>query len=226
MKTFDFTTIDKTLAKNVKSLLKSLNISTDKIGLCGQEGSFKMAEIAAVKIMESVGIPFETCNHALNGVPPTGCDTEFGENWNWTKSYDGHLLLQAIKFADKFTRHEPFYEVGMKYPMFNPNVLIEKYNLNYIGTIETDFSKEHLEGDRKIFYDVWQSADKDYTFSFEKGRMGLGGYAGLVTKTITQSVDFCKWYLSNRRFYVKDFDLFFNGLGGLGISELKENKLI
>lgn len=213
-------TVHPKVKEIVLNVLKELNIDTKKIGLCGQEGNFPFAEMAAVQIMQGVGLSFEQCNIALNGVPPQGCDTEFGENWNWTRSYDGYMLQCAIEFANDYFTQSGFFEVGMKYPTFRKDILIKKFKLTHVGTFETEYSKERpLE--YKTFYEVWQDADKNYTFSFEKDRMGKGGYAGLVVKTVEQAIDYCKWFLSKKSFYVKDMDLFINGLGGFNKEELK-----
>jgi hypothetical protein len=222
MKNFDLETLHPTIKRITLAVLKEFKVSTDKIGLCGKEGNFPFAEAITLRIMQGAGISFEYCNYALNGVPPQGCDTEFGENWNWSKMYNGAMLANAIWLANHFFTNSGLFEVGMKYPVFKKHILIKKYKLELIGTFETEWSKENCEDDRKIFYDVWQDKDKNYTFSFEKGRIGQGGYAGLVVKNMVSAVDFCKWYLSKKSFYVKDLDLFNNGLGGFGIEELKQ----
>jgi hypothetical protein len=226
MKNFDLYNIHPKVKMNVLAILSEFNVSTDKIGLCGQEGNFPFAEAIALRIMQSVGITHEYCNYAINGVPPNGCDTEFGINWNWTRMCDGAMLLQAIKLADNVYRASGLFEVGMKYPLFRRALLVNRFKLEHVGTFETEWSKENYEGDRKIFYEVWQDKDKNYTFSFEKGKMGNGGYAGLVVRNMEDAVNFCKWYLAKKSFYVKDLDLFNNGLGGFGIEELQDLKLI
>jgi hypothetical protein len=214
------------LKGKVVEILNKNNISLTKIGMCGNGGNFDRAKISAVEIMASVGIPFEYIRYVLNGIPVKHDNNELGKEWNWSSLYDGAMLEYAIKFADKWIKGIPFYEVGLKYPVFNVKNFIKKFKLELIGTFETEWSKKELEGERKIFYEVWQDKDKNFTFSFEKNRMGKGGYAGLVTKTFNQSIEFCKWYLAHKSYYVKDINLIFNGLGGFGIDELISMKVI
>jgi hypothetical protein len=204
----------------VLNVLKKHKINTKKIGLCGQDGNFPFAEMAAVQIMQSVGLSFEQCNIALNGVPPQGCDTEFNDNYNWSNTYNGYMLQCAIEFANDYFTKSSFFEVGMKYPTFRKDILVKKFKLTHVGTFEPEYSKERsLEN--KTFYEVWQDAQKNYTFSFEKDRMGKGGYAGLVVKTVEEAINYCKWYLSKKSFYIKDMDIFINRLGGFNKKELK-----
>lgn len=220
---FDIETLHPTVKDNVLNVLKQVDISIDQIGL---HEKVNCAEIASVKIMESVGLSFEYCNYALNGVPPKGCDNEMGTNWNWTRMYDGVMLEYAIELANKYFNKVSYYEVGMKYPVFNVKLLVKKYNLSLVRTVEPEFSKSYTDPERKTFYDVWQDPDKKYTFSFVKGGIGKGGYAGLVTTSMQDAVKFCKWFLSHKSFYIKDMDLFNNGLGGLSFKELTTNSLL
>jgi hypothetical protein len=225
MKTFDVNTLNPIVKFNVLKALKEFKISPKKIGLCGQDGNFPNAELAAMQIMQSIGISVENALYALNGIPPNGCDNEMGENWNWSRCYDGAMLQYAIEFADKIAKEIPFYEVGLKYPMFKKHLLINKYKLELVGIYEPEWSRSR-EQDQKTFYEIWQDVCQNYTFSFEKDRMGSGGYAGLVVRNFEDGVRFCKWYLSKKSFYVKDVDFIFNGLGGLGIKELNEGKFL
>lgn len=220
---FNIETLHPTVKDNVLSILMQLNISLDKIGF---RGDVNCAEIASVKIMESVGISLEYCNYALNGVPPKGCDNEMGENWNWTRMYQGIMLEYAIELANNYFNKASYYEVGMKYPVFHVSLLVKKYNLSLVRTVEPEFSKSYTDPDRKTFYDVFQDPNKKYTFSFVKDGIGKGGYAGLVTTSMKDAVNFCKWYLKHKSFYIKDMDLFNNGLGGLTFKELTINSLL
>src|SRR5690242_475353 len=189
---FNIETLHPTVKDNVLRILKELNIKLYEVG---HRGDVNCSQIASVKIMESVGISFEYCNYALNGVPPKGADNEMGDNWNWTRMYEGIMLEYAIELANKFFNKASYYEVGMKYPVFNVKLLVKKYNLSLVGTVEPEFSKSYTDPNMKTFYDVWQDPDKKYTFSFAKDAIGKGGYAGLVTTSMQDAVKFCKWFL-------------------------------
>ena len=176
-----------------------------------------------MSIMKISGVPEHIAYTALYGVPPTKSDNEMGEKWNWTSMYDDCMLRHSIRFADNYlTGKSKHTEVGLKYPKFNPALLIKKYNLKFVGTIETDWSKKYKVCEDKSFYDVWQSKDRTVNFSFLKGYMGKHGYASAHFPNPDAAIEFIKWFFNHKSFYIKNIDFINNGLGGLSRKEIKD----
>ncbi len=197
-------------------------IPFNRIGECKSFFEDGKMESICMEILRFSGMKEEIVQAAIYGITPTKCDTEFGENSNWCNQYDLRMLSTVIEFANKFMSGIQLCEVGMKYPNFTPSMLIKKYRLTLNGLYEPKFSREYTKQERKTFYEVWQNEDRSISFSFEKDRMGKGGYAGAIFQTHEDAIKFTKWFFNHKKWYVKDWDLFDNGLGGLGINEIIE----
>lgn len=199
-------------------------------------GTIPLAIDASLEIMIEASIPKEFAFAAIYGtMKPIKADTEFSGLWGACTMYGSCILKQCIDLATRYhdapTRRDGrkliMNEVGMKYPSFAPDELIKGVLLEYAGDFEPEWSRkaEHSS----IIYELWENTNRGVTFSFEKGRMGKGGYAGATFSTLEDSVKFVEWFLSKDCHYVKDVNLFYNGLGGMSIEDVelfeKENTI-
>ncbi len=211
--------MNKPLKEKYKEILKRLNITQSAIENNSRE-SIEGVENAAIELMTFAGIPLIYGNAAINGIPLPKCEHEFHEKWNWHCMYDTSILQYALEFSEKYMLGNETCEVGLKYPQFNVKQLVKKYDLRLTGSYEANWSKKEIDARKKIFYDVYQNPDKSISFSFEKNRIGLGGYAGATFPTLKHAYDFVKWFFNHKTYYVKDVDLFVNRLGGLNLDEI------
>lgn len=217
---------NKALAAFVKAQCLKAGIPMGEIGNTKSfytEGKPEMF-ILCNQIFEFAGIEEKYAHAALCGVSNIKCDGEisWGNNspWNWATMYDLCMLNHTIHMADNFMNGDQRCEVGMKYPQFNAKKLIEKYGLTSTGFHEPYFSLDKPE-DQKTFIEVWQNEDRTISFSFDKNKMGTGyRYAGATFATHAQALEFTKWFLRHKSFYIKDLDIFFNRLGGMCLSEI------
>jgi len=206
----------------VKAHCKRLKLSYYSIGEYKNFTEDSTIENLAIDILRFSGMKEEHVQAAMYGVSTILCDNEMGVKHNWSVMYDLAMLAHAIKFADKFMCGNRFCEVGMKYPQFDAKALIKKYKLTLTTVYEPMFSRGYTESERKTYYEIYQNETKTISFSFEKDRMGKGGYAGATFQTLESAVAFTKWFFNHKSWYVKDWDLFTNGLGGIGHKELIE----
>jgi hypothetical protein len=138
------------------------------------------------------------------------------------------------------------YEIGFKYPEFNWSSIIKKYNISKNGkeingdemkfTNETEYYVYTVfEGDKVVigtstnrirYKDGKKQPEDDY---YKKDPKELaeftGGYWGLVTSSKEVMYDILNMILSQKGKYVKDINVFVNGLGGIGYEELEKNDI-
>jgi len=213
------------LTNKVLEVCKKLGITFSTIKNRERYIEIPGANEAAIEILEFAGIPHKYAHAAVHGIPETPqCENELASSWNWSRMHDTIMLGIAIEFAEQYMKGNQRCEVGMKYPEFRKSILIKKYNLTITGTFEPVWSRERLPKE-KTFYEVWQNPNRTIQFSFEAGRMGIGGYAGMSFPTLKEAYDFVVWYFKHKSFYVKDVDLFTNGLGGLNVKEFDKFNL-
>ena len=211
-----------TFKQQVKDLLKERNIPES---LLGARENFVGAKETAIDIMIMAGMPKRVALAAIYGVQNSAkCEISsyLTDVWNFCQMYDFFCLDYCIKLAVKYVENDENCEVGLKYPQFNADVLIKRYGINKTGVYEPEFSRERTKKSEKTYYEVWENEDKTISFSFEKGRMGEGGYAGATFPTFEKAICFVEWFFQNPANFVKDVDLFYNRLGGLGLDKLVE----
>lgn len=216
------------LETKIKDILFEARIPADFVGKRESLPDETVANVVAYKILLAAGLSEHIAQTAVKGFAPSEikCDGEiqgYSDGWNFCTMYDGFILKHAIKLAHNATGKS---EVGMKYPHFPFEWLVTKYSLVYKGDKEPLWSIDRPK-EKKVFYEVWQN-DKGVIFSFEKGRAGTGGYAGAIFPSHEESYQFAKWYLSqsHTKFYIKDMDLYINGLGGLDIEDFEITKKV
>jgi len=67
----------------------------------------------------------------------------------------------------------------------------------------------------------WQYEDKaGNIYTFAPDRIGKGGYAGAVMVNFREAQKLLRFLFSSRKHYIKDLDVGYNTLGGMGIEEL------
>lgn len=218
------------LRKFVKVHCEKLKLPISRIGKCEywneekKEDTKKVAKHLSLQILLFAGMSEETAKAAFRWDGPTWCDHEFSVgDWNFSTKYDLCMLSSVIKLADRLMSGDKRTEVGMKYPEFKKESLIKKYKLQLTGThidpryLEDDFYKDRLE---MVTHEIWQNENRTISFTFTPDRMGKGGYAGATFPTHEKAIEFTKWFFKHKSWYVKDWDLFENGLGGLGLKEI------
>ena len=138
-------------------------------------------------------------------------DVEFdAKSMGMASMYHGYQVINAVKIADRRLAGDCRVEVGMKYPTFDLPEFIEKFNVNPVPVVVT-----LAHGTR---YDLYTDAIGN-VYTFAEGRAGQGGYAGAIFQNEDEAFKFSDWLLGNRKHYVKDFEIGYNHLGGLGIDE-------
>lgn len=138
------------------------------------------------------------------------------------------------------------YEIGLKYPEFNWASIIKKYNISKKGkeingdemkfTNETEYYVYTVfEGDKvavgtstnriRIKDGKKQPEDDYYKKDPKELAAFTGGYWGVVTSSKEVMYDILGMILSQKGKYVKDINVFVNGLGGVGYEELEKNDI-
>lgn len=218
----------KEFKQSVKEILKENNISEL---LIGKREKIIGAKEVSIEIMLMAGMDKKTALAAMYGVqhsPKTQVSVYLTDVWNFCQMYDGYILQYCIDLATRFIEGNQYCEVGLKYPHFEPLFLIQRYKLIKTGVHEPNWSKidKDKKANERTYYELWQNEDKTVSFSFEKDRMGKGGYAGATFDTFERAINFIEWFFQNPQNNVKDCDLFINKLGGLSLKEVTEiNKL-
>lgn len=180
--------------------------------------------------------------------PIVNADTEFGNTTNgllsFTADYQKKKMDEIIKISE-----DGFYEMGLKYPSFSWESIVKKYNIKLKPTIIIDekskvfrYKHEVYLGDGiaightiSTFRDTWaDSGDKigflnlkkptpyqkerDYQAGFN------GGYWGIVVKNKEILYDVIDTLLKQDDSYLKDLEVFWNGLGGIDSENVKKQK--
>ena len=118
------------------------------------------------------------------------------------------VIEELEKVTQKIQDGTYHFEAGFKYPTFE----LRDFKGIKTGEAPTDYGTT---------YEIYETTTG--YFSFEKGRIGEGGYAGYVCKEgIEQGLDEVVKFLQICS-YVKDCDLLVNRLGGLSYKELPLN---
>jgi hypothetical protein len=167
-------------------------------------------------------------------------------------SYDSSGLMSL--YADSVNRYVDRivsavkgnkFEIGLKYPNINWSSIIKKYSIQKEPeTIKGEVSvyknikenkvyaiykgKNVVLGttiDRERYVDGKLDKDDYYKRDVPTDGKFEGGYWGLVTSSKEIMYDIAKMILSQKSGYVKDIELFINGLGGIHSQDLDLNKV-
>jgi hypothetical protein len=206
-------TIDR-FKQAVTSILLSTNITPALLGTNCNLPRQNGIEIGYT-ILRAADFPTTYALIALYGpiVQPT-CEHELNDISGFGQLYDTACIRYCILLGTKWVTGDQACEVGMKYPHFPRTRFIKKWKLTWAG--------EQQSPRCNAVHEIWQSADKSIIWSCEKSRMGQGGYAGLIFQSFKEAIAFVDWYLGSRSHYVKDIDMFINGLGGVNIEDYQK----
>jgi hypothetical protein len=178
------------------------------------------------------------------------CDNEFGTSitgiLSFSEEYQKSTIDSIIEGAKK-----GYFEIGLKYPSFNWKKIVEKYKINktpktisvinergskkrttnyevFIGkdvaighTASYQWEGEEIkeEGDKIGVLDLNNPTafqkERDYPAGFN------GGYWGIVTKKKEILYYILETLVSQKSGYIKDLDVFENGLGGIDIEDVE-----
>jgi hypothetical protein len=178
------------------------------------------------------------------------CDNEFGSSITGVLSFSDDYQKPTIKSIVEGAK-KGYFEIGMKYPAFEWKKIVEKYKINKtpknitrtssggskkrianyevftgkdvaIGHLESyKWEGEELreEGDKIGILDLSKPTEyqkqRDYPAGFN------GGYWGIVTKKKEILYDILESLVSQKSGYVKELDVFENGLGGIDYEDVK-----
>jgi len=194
-----------------------------------------------IQLLLDAGLSAQDVKNILIGytAPSVKADTEFGKKTygiiNYSDDVQKEFIAEIANNAKK-----GYFEIGMKYPNdFNWKPIIEKYNISSTPKIvEVDFTN------RKSKYEVylgkgvaighqfgfkWNdnrkwSEEEKYGKLDSKNPEFKGGYWGIVTKSVEDMYFIVDTLLKQSAGYLKDLDMFRNGLGGVdtkGVEKLK-----
>lgn len=170
-------------------------------------------EKAIASVLAAANVPEPIQRMLLTGPPDTGkADCEFGANSTGLQTmHQGYGAHYAIKFAREWAAGERRIEIGMKYPAFDVEKFANKFKVRLVGEVAP----------RAITY--WRYEDKaGNIYTFAPDAMGKGGYAGAVMVNFAEAKKFLRFLFSSRKHHIKDLDVGYNTLGGMGIKELDE----
>jgi hypothetical protein len=177
------------------------------------------------------------------------CDNEFGSSITGVLSFSDDYQKPTIKSIVEGAK-KGYFEIGIKYPSFEWKKIVEKYKINKtpksitrtsggtkkrianyevftgkdvaIGHLESyKWEGEELreEGDKIGVLDLSKPTEyqkqRDYPAGFN------GGYWGIVTKKKEILYDILESLVSQKKGYVKELDVFENGLGGIDYEDVK-----
>ena len=171
------------------------------------------------------------------------CDNEF-------KGYMSGFAVMTEDYQKKSISNvrnsinSGYYEIGLKYPSFDWKKIVDKYKIS--GTpkiIETSRRKYEVYIGNGVaighsfayidYKDKWQEdkdeligkidfsspskyqSDRGYSSGFN------GGYWGVVTKSKEAMYDIVDELVSQKKGYLKDLEVFTNGLGGIGYEDVE-----
>lgn len=180
----------------------------------GESFNFNGSENAVIQMFIKAYIPAKIALAAVYGYQPADYKSEISayltDVYGLCTYFGNYQITHAAEII-KSIEAGHYYDMGMKYPMFDRSELIKKYGLFSLGV----FSHSN-----NIKYEVWTNEKRTVYFSFAPGEIGDGGYAGATFKEWEDVFNFLDWFLSNPVNYIKDLNLFYNGLGGLSYSEI------
>lgn len=155
-------------------------------------------------------------------------DTEFGSGQTGlTTLRAGYVINHAIRLARRSLSGDERVEVGLKYPQFDIHRFSRKFKLTgrikVLNTLALADPKEEEYRNEENYrpYDMFIDP-KGNVYTFERNRIGEGGYAGAVFVNEAEAFKFIDWFLGDSTHYLKDLDVGLNCLGGYGIKDLEK----
>jgi hypothetical protein len=205
------------LNENIAAILKNEQVTADMLDTNINFSPNNGMQIG-YKILRAANLPIKYALIALYGpiVEPV-CEHELSDITGFGEMYDSACVRCCISLAEKWISDKHYCEVGMKYPTFSPATFINTWKLTRIGN--------HQSANSQTVHEIWENPDNTMIWSCEKGRMGRGGYAGLIFSSFDKAVSFVDWFLGQPAHSVKDIDMFINGLGGVNIDKYKDFQL-
>lgn len=175
--------------------------------------SIPNAQAAAMAVMHAGGISLKLARMIMHGPGKYNlADGELGQYGGGLDTcYDGYIVHNAAKIALRRASGDRRVEIGMKYPVFNLETFIDKFHLTFYKSVTP----------RSVSYDVWV-CPRGNVWSFGPGRTGGGGYAGAVFVGADEAMKWLRFLLRNPEHYIKDINIGYNNLGGLGVAEWDE----
>jgi hypothetical protein len=122
--------------------------------------------------------------------------------------YGGYGVRIAAKIALRRARGDRRVEIGMKYPTFNKLAFNDAFKPIPLGQATR----------RTMTYSSWSDRTGN-VWTFAPGQEGDGGYAGFIAKNQTEAWKWLRFLLRNPEHYIKDLNVGYNTLGGLGIED-------
>ncbi|GGA92592.1 hypothetical protein [Puia dinghuensis] len=197
--------------QEVKQILLNAGITPDVLETNCQLPRHNGIEIG-YRILCAADLPIGYALTAIYGpLSQKECEHELSDICGFGELYDTACIRHCILLGAKWVNGDQWCEVGMKYPTFFPTRFIKKWKLTWVGEYESPSCN--------TIFDIWENPDKSMIWSCEKGRLGQGGYAGLIFHSFEHALQFVEWYVGNPSHYVKDIDMFINGLGGMDIEK-------
>jgi len=194
-----------------------------------------------IQLLLDAGLSAEDVKNVLIGytAPSVKADTEFGNKTygiiNYSDDVQKNFIAEIASNAKK-----GYFEIGMKYPNdFNWKPIIEKFGISSTPKIvQVDLFR------RKTKYEVYLGKgvaighqfgykwddDKKWSEEEKYGKLDSknpefkGGYWGVVTKSVEDMYFIVDTLLKQSAGYLKDLDMFRNGLGGVGIEGVENLK--
>ncbi len=169
-------------------------------------------ELVAKKLFTAGGVPASLIDFVWFGPSDMKADCEFGPRSTGLAGWlGGYSIHYAERIARRWARGEKRIEIGMKYPSFDLEKFTHQFKVRLVGPVEC----------REITYWLYKDvAGNVYTFAPDA--IGKGGYAGAVMADLNQARRFLRFLLGSRKHYIKDINVGFNCLGGMGIKEVDE----
>jgi len=168
-------------------------------------------------------------------------DNEIGLGlFSYTEDYVPEAIEKLIEASKNKT-----YELGLKYPDFTWSDIIKKYKIDKSGK---DVNGEKRTYNKKVEYPIYRLFEGDkvvvgtkidritiingkkddnnyFRRDLEEVNNFKGGYWGVVSSDKKIIKDIAKMILRKKSGYVKDIDIFVNGLGGVDANTLDLNKI-
>jgi len=168
-------------------------------------------------------------------------DNEIGLGlFSYTEDYVPEAIEKLIEASKNKT-----YELGLKYPDFTWSDIIKKYKIDKSGK---DVNGKKRTYNKKVEYLIYRLFEGDkvvvgtkidritiingkkddnnyFRRDLEEVNNFKGGYWGVVSSDKKIIKDIAKMILRKKSGYVKDIDIFVNGLGGVDANTLDLNKI-
>src|SRR5579859_3447529 len=195
--------------KAVENILRNAGITPDILKSNFHFPRHNGIEIG-YRILRAADLPIAYALTGLYGpLTQKECKNELPDICGFGQLFDTACIRHCILLGAKWVKGNQWCEVGMKYPHFQPGRFIKKWKLERTGEYQSQICK--------TVYEIWNNPEETMIWSCEKGRMGDGGYAGLIFHSYKKAIEFVDWFTGCASHYVKDIDMFINGLGGVNI---------